>query len=133
MTRQQTMQRDGIKPDMPPAGAAAHLVGILFEVGPTTPAGEGRAPIAWTDIEAWQRCTGRPLSSWEARIVRRLSAEYVSGLGEFSDPAAPAPYMSAPTTASRARVAQQLRAAFGPRASGPKHKAVAPTTTQAPA
>lgn len=60
-------------PDMPPC-EALHLVGYLFEIGPRV----GEGAVTHGEIEAWQRNTGIMLNSWEARMLRALSVEYLN-------------------------------------------------------
>lgn len=62
---------------MPPCDAP-HLIAYLFEIGPVAPGAMSGAPLSFLEIQAWQDCTGIALESWEARVLRRLSAEYLS-------------------------------------------------------
>ena len=62
---------------MPPC-AALHLVEHLFEIGPLMAAGMGAGPITHQEILAWQVLTGTALQPWEARMLRRLSCEYLN-------------------------------------------------------
>lgn len=63
---------------MPPLEFGRYLVDYLFEIGPTLIAGMGSAPITHGEIAAWQCNTGIALTSWEARVVKRLSIEYLN-------------------------------------------------------
>jgi hypothetical protein len=58
---------------MPDPGLAAHLVGYLWEVGPTT----GEGPITHAEIAAWQTNTGIELQPWESSLLRRLSLDHL--------------------------------------------------------
>jgi len=80
---------------MPPCDAG-HMIDYLFEIGPTQVAGMGEAPISHAEIEAWQRNTGIELNSWEARTLRKLSAEYLTESMNATQPQCPAPWRDAP-------------------------------------
>lgn len=78
VSRREAMERKGIfEPDMPPCDTP-WLVDTLFEIGPTVPAGMGEAPIAHTDLAAWQANTGIELQPWQARLLRLLSQQYLN-------------------------------------------------------
>lgn len=68
---------DLYRPDMPPHDAP-HLVGYLWEIGPTMATGMSAWPITHEEIRAWQENTGIELHQWESRFIRRLSCEYLS-------------------------------------------------------
>lgn len=86
-----------------PDNPAPHLVDWLFEIGPAT----GEHPIGFADLVAWQDITGVELDPWEARTLRRLSAEYLAQRHASRDPGAPPPY-SAGVQARRDLVAKQF-------------------------
>jgi hypothetical protein len=72
------MRRGGIThPPMPP-NPAPHITEWLVEMGLSEAAGMGVAPLSWTTIDAWCRRTGIDLSPWEARLIRRLSQDYIA-------------------------------------------------------
>lgn len=77
ISRLDRMQRLGIDPPMPP-NPAPHIIARLIEIGLTEAAGMGIVPIGWQTIDAWCRRTGSDLDPWEARMLRRLSVEYVA-------------------------------------------------------
>jgi hypothetical protein len=64
-------------PDMPPVDAAGYLLNYFFEVGPTMAAGGYPGPITHQELRAWMDLTGIQLRPWEARMLRRLSLEYL--------------------------------------------------------
>ena len=76
---------------MPPCDAT-YLVGYLFEIGPTL----GETPLTHSEIEAWMRNTGIRLSTWEARVLKRLSIEYLDESRQATDAARPSPWSDAP-------------------------------------
>ena len=73
VSRLQTLEDSG-KPDpqMPPLDAE-FMVGYLYDIGPTM----GSKAVSHQEIEAWQRNTGVDLDSWQARVLHRLSVEYL--------------------------------------------------------
>ena len=80
---------------MPPIGAEAYLIEILFEIGPTKPAGMGgQVGIDEADLIAWQQNQQVRLSPWECRTIRMLSREYAGMLFEASKPDCPQPYVA---------------------------------------
>lgn len=96
VSRREALRQKGIEdPDMPPADAL-HLVGYLFEIGPTLPAGMGEGPLTHGEIASWQHNTGVRLQSWEARLVKRLSIEYLNESHKARARDCPAPWGDAP-------------------------------------
>lgn len=96
---------------MPPVQAGHHLLGYLWEIGPTMPAGSGVGAITQQEIAAWQDNTGVCLQSWEARVLRSLSAQYLSAWHEAQEPDAPPPWRPAegPSAKEITSVAMTLR------------------------
>ena len=79
---------------MPQIEAGAHLLEILFEVGPSKSSGMGQQiGIDEIDLVAWQYNQGVSLSPWEAKAVRTLSKEYAYMLGQASDVNCPPPWV----------------------------------------
>jgi hypothetical protein len=105
------MEADGISPVMPPQ-PAPHLVTYLMEIGPVEPAGVDNAPVSWPTMESWQRQTGVTLEPWQAKLIRRLSIEYLAEMRRAREPDCPAPW-GGMTPDRRAAVEAKLRAAFG--------------------
>ena len=77
ISRLEDLRRQEIEPPLPP-NPAPHILDRLLEMGITEAAGMGVAPISWSTMAAWQMCTCVRLAPWEARLIRRLSAAYVS-------------------------------------------------------
>jgi hypothetical protein len=69
---------------MPPC-EAQYLVRYLFKIGPSE-------AIPFTEIDAWQRCTGIRLSGWEAEQIHQLSLEYLHQQHLARDPDCPPPW-----------------------------------------
>ncbi|MFA7278908.1 MAG: hypothetical protein WC100_02325 [Sterolibacterium sp.] len=70
--------RETYMPEMPPLEEGSYLVGYLLELGPVHASGMGQGPISHESILAWQALTGIELEPWEARLLRRLSCDYLS-------------------------------------------------------
>lgn len=104
------MRADGVEPSLPEA-PAQYLIEYLFEVGPTVSAGMGPSIIGWRDLQAWQDLVGIDLLPWEARIIRRLSADYLSQSLKAEKPDCPAPYLSKQEV-DRASVSKRVGNAF---------------------
>lgn len=100
-----------------PPNPARYLTDWLFEIGPSVPGGMAPAPIGWRDITAWQDLTGVELLPWEARVLRRLSRDFVTASREARERNCPMPWSGIETTddvaARRADVTAKLRAALG--------------------
>ena len=62
---------------MPPLDWGHYLVDYLFELGPTVAAGMGSGPLPPSEIEAAQRLLGIQFRPGEARLLLRLSREYL--------------------------------------------------------
>lgn len=79
---------------MPHIEAGAHLLEILFEVGPAKSSGMGQqVGIDEIDLLAWQYNQGITLTPWEAKAIRALSKEYAYMLGQASEANCPAPWI----------------------------------------
>lgn len=92
--------------------APMYLVDTLLEAGPASGGGLGPQPLTWTDLNAWQRATGIELAPWEARLVRRLSAEYLDEHQRAREPTATPPWESINGSTDVEQVAQDMRAAI---------------------
>lgn len=93
--KRRELKDDTWEPEMPPVDAGGYLVGYLFEAGPTMPGGMGPAILSWAEIGSWQARTGTPLQPWEARFLRRLSAEYLWQSRDAEKLDCPAPWKPA--------------------------------------
>lgn len=95
ITRLQQLRKDQgeqFHPEMPPVTWGHHLLNHLFEVGPTSGTGMGPAPVSWHEIDAWMRRAAVELSPWSVRMLRHLSAAYVSELRAAEEPGRPPPF-----------------------------------------
>jgi len=104
------MKAAGIQPELPP-NPLPYITEWLFEVGPTSPGGMGPTAIGWRDLQAWQTLTGVDLMPWEARILRRLSVDFLHEAQDATKPDHPAPWISE-TERNREAVSRKVGNAF---------------------
>lgn len=79
-------------PDLPEIEAGEHVLGYLFDAGPSMSAGFGPAPLSHAEIKSWQHNSGVQLVPWEAQLVRMLSMHYVAELQRAEKPDCPPPW-----------------------------------------
>lgn len=79
-------------PSYPEIAAGAHLVGYLYEIGPTLSGGMGDIAITHTELRAWQDNVGIELQPWEVQLLRTLSAAYLDQLHKATDPNCKPPF-----------------------------------------
>lgn len=113
MTRLERMEAQGQQPPLPPMGAAGHLVGYLFEVGPVGYGAMGPVPLSHSELAAWQANTGIELNAWEARALRRLSMDYLAASNAATAPDCPPFYTDKPATEQRVAVSNAVRNILG--------------------
>lgn len=85
---------------------APHLIAYLWDAGPALP---GPAPLTHSEINAWQQSSGVELAPWEARLLRRLSAEYLAETRRATDANCPEPSAQRLTDADRARISSKVQ------------------------
>jgi hypothetical protein len=112
LTRLQQMEKRKERPEFPPI-SARHIVDWLMEVGPVEMTGMDRAAVSWREMAAWQKQTGRKLAPWQARLIRRLSNDYLIESRAAEDSGRPAPWRTAPSKAARDAEEAELRAVLG--------------------
>jgi hypothetical protein len=112
VSRIDRLKRDKIVPAMPP-NPAPHLIDRLVEMGLTEAAGMGVAPLSWLTIEAWQRVTAVRLTPWEARLLRRLSTEYIAEGRRAEDETCPPPWRAEVTKREIETEEARLRMVLG--------------------
>lgn len=78
LSRRERIERDGGEIEMPPFDEGEYLIAYLYELGPTVAAGMGAGPVTFTEMAAWQAARGFDLAPWEARLLRRLSVDYLA-------------------------------------------------------
>lgn len=86
-------QMGGEKATLPmPPNPAPHIIGWLTEIGLVDGGGMGMAPLRWSEIAAWQAVSGVTLEPWAARLIRRLSVEYVAMSRKAENENCPSPW-----------------------------------------
>lgn len=106
------MLADDLAPPIPP-NPAPWLTDWLFDLGPAVPAGMGAGAVGWLEIGAWADLCGIDLMPWEARLLRRLSRDFVDQAHRAEKIDCPAPWSTPAMDAeSRAAVSRKLAAAF---------------------
>ena len=78
LSRRERIERDGGEIEMPPFDEGEYLIAYLYELGPTVAAGMGAGPVTFAEMAAWQAARGFELEPWEARLLRRLSVDYLA-------------------------------------------------------
>lgn len=79
------------EPEMPPV-RAEHVLGYLFEVGPTLVGTMSEVPLSHIELVAWQADTGVMLTSWETRTLCRLSRDYLAQVQKSQRADCPTPW-----------------------------------------
>ncbi|MDF0540782.1 hypothetical protein PX699_00370 [Sphingobium sp. H39-3-25] len=112
ISRIDQMQKRGLIPQMPP-NPAPHIINRLIEIGLSEAAGMGAVPLSWREITAWQQATGVVLPAWEARLIRRLSTEYLAEGRRAESENSPPPW-HAPVTPQELEIEEaRLRMVLG--------------------
>ncbi|WP_416463188.1 hypothetical protein [Sphingomonas sp. VDB2] len=96
-----------------PTNPAPHIINRLLEIGLTEAAGMGAAPLSWVAINAWQQATGVRLLPWEARLLRKLSVEYLAESRRAEAETCPPPWRMVVTARERDVEERRLRALLG--------------------
>ena len=104
------MAIDDLGPDFPPI-RTPWVIDWLMEVTPTDPGAIGAVPISWGSIEHWQRCMGYDLPPWVAKLLRRLSVEFVAETVRAREPDCPPPW-TATSVLNRDEVSRKVSNAF---------------------
>lgn len=84
------MRARGVEPSLPP-NRAPHITDALMKIGPVDIAGMDRAPLSWSEINAWCAEVGPALPSWQRELIRRLSAAFLTESRAAEEPDAPEP------------------------------------------
>jgi hypothetical protein len=97
----------GEEPDLPDIDPESYfLIEYLLDAGPVSGGSNGAAALSWGELQAWQAGSGVSLPPWQLRLLRRLSAEYLSESFRAEAHDAPPPWELAP---DRARIATHIR------------------------
>lgn len=89
-------RRDTVGGSLPQISAGAHLLNILFDLGPVKPmAMSSPVAIDEMDLWAWQFNRHVRLRPFETETIRELSRVYAAQLIEAQDKSCPPPYFPA--------------------------------------
>jgi hypothetical protein len=100
LSRQAQMKKDGVPLRWPP-NPLPHIVTRFIEIGMSESNGMGSSPLSWREINEWQRATGVELAPWEARLIRRLSSQYLAESRKAEDENCPPPWRAEVTQRER--------------------------------
>lgn len=104
------------EPEMPPLDmGGVYLIEYFWEVGPAMSGGFSMSPITNAELRAWQHNIGISLQPWEARVLRRLSTEYIAESHDAEERDAIEPFKKLRDEAKAedlARVARSMRQAI---------------------
>lgn len=109
-SRQETLLDRGIDPQYPDIEFGDYLIDYLFELGPVMYTGDGIAPITFSEIESWALLTSTPVSPFDAKALRFLSASFVRQANAAKDPKCPSPWE--PTMPDREVISDGVEAMF---------------------
>lgn len=100
----------GGEPDMPAVTPESmYLVEMLLDAGPIVSSTSGTRALIWSDFESWEKVIGAEVRPWEARILRRLSNDYLAELNRAEAHDAPPPWEREPTPEHRSKVSQHIK------------------------
>lgn len=105
-SRLDEVKAHGGEPDMPD-NPAPHMIDRLSSLGWAQSNGMDREPVSWERMRAWQEMTGTRLKPWEAKLLQRLSVEYLAECRRAEEPHCLPPYM--PAHRSEQQKAAELR------------------------
>lgn len=109
LTRLEKAKADGKEPELPELDAGEYLVSHLWDAGPVMHGAAGAVPLSQSEIRAWQDNTGNELQPWEVRLLRRLSADYISASKAAEKPNCPPPWQPTIEAEQRQKVAKHIR------------------------
>jgi hypothetical protein len=112
LTRAEIMAKKGVVPDLPYLSGGHYLIDYLMEAGPISAAGMGPVVLTWPELNAWVERTGVDLQPWESRMVRRLSADYLTQSRKSEKLDCPSPAFKPLTDEAREVLAKQLESAL---------------------
>ena len=92
LSRRERIERDGGEIEMPPCDEGEYLIAYLYELGPTVAADMGAGPVTFAEMAAWQAARGFELEPWEARLLRRLSVDYLAESHRATERNCPPPW-----------------------------------------
>ena len=93
----------GGEPALPDVGEVSYLLGYWQDLGLVASGAMGAVRLSAQELMAWQEGSAITLDPWEFRVLREMSAHYISSLHESAAPEFPAPLStsrSAPLSAT---------------------------------
>src|SRR3546814_18620695 len=84
-----------------PRNPATHSIVRWVVSGLTEAAGMGAAPLSWQSILSWSDMTGSYPAPWEARLIRKLSIEYLAEVRRAESENCPPPWRAEVTVRER--------------------------------
>lgn len=96
ISRREALRLSKTPIEMPPLEWGSYLVDYLFEFGPTVAVGMGNGPVTGVELLAWQELLNIDFQPWEARLLRRLSSEYLDESHKATARDCPPPFGAAP-------------------------------------
>lgn len=112
ISRLEQLKKSKLPVPLPP-NPAPHIVDWLVEIGLTEAAGMGAAPISWQAIHAWQVMTGAHIAPWEARLLRRLSVDYLAESRRAESENCPPPWRAPVSPQERDLEVRRLQMVLG--------------------
>ncbi len=88
------------------------IIDMLMDIGPSEPGAMGPVPSSWATIAHWQSCMGADLPPWLARLLRRLSVEFVAEGHRAREHDCPPPWTDVADGANRTTVSRKVTQAF---------------------
>lgn len=112
LSRLEQMKEDKIVPQLP-RNPAPLIIQRWREIGPVEAAGTGTGPISWQSIHIWQQGMRLRLDRWEARLIRKLSIEYLAEGRRAESENCPPPLRAKVTERQREVELDRLRMVLG--------------------
>lgn len=111
-TRWDAIKATGAEPQLPD-NPVPQIVERLMEIGPVEVAGMDRAPISFASIAGYASSMGVIIPPWQARLLRRLSAEYLAQSRDAEGRHCPAPWVRPLTQEERDADEAMVRLVLG--------------------
>ncbi len=102
LSRKDAFEADEIEATMPFC-LAMYIVEYLYEIG----IGNTDNPLSHAEIAAWMANTGIELTSWEVRVIHRLSRDYLDQSVKSIKQDEPSPWEDAPYCLSPNAIAER--------------------------
>lgn len=100
LSRIEQLKKDKVPIPWPP-NPAPHILGWWIDIGLTESNGMGAVPLSWGEINEWQCSSSVTLAPWEAKLIRKLSVEYIAEGRRAESENYPAPWKAEVTQRER--------------------------------